>query len=52
MAASLVRDEAPWLYELAMEVYKAVKSGDPEAIEREVERLRRFSEYTMRSPFM
>jgi hypothetical protein len=35
-----------------MEVYKAVKSGDPEAIEREVERLRRFSEYTMRYPFM
>ena len=52
MAASLVRDDAPWLYELAMEVYRAVKSGDLEAIEREVARLRNFSEFTMRRPFM
>ena len=52
MAASLVRDEAPWLYELAMEVYRAVKFGDPEAIEREMERLRHFSEFTMHGPFM
>ncbi len=52
MAASLVRDDAPWLYELAMEVYRAVKSGDPEAIELEMARLRRFSEFTMRGPFM
>ena len=52
MAASLVRDDAPWLYELAMEVYRAVKSGNPEAIEREVARLRNFSEFAMRGPFM
>jgi hypothetical protein len=52
MAASLVREDAPWLYELAMEVYRAVKSGDAEAIEREVSRLRNFSEFTMRGPFM
>lgn len=52
MAASVVRDDAPWLYELAMEVYRAFKSGDPEVIEQEVNRLRRFSEYTMRGPFM
>jgi hypothetical protein len=52
MAASLVRDDAPWLYELAMEVYRAVKSGDTDAIEREVARLRNFSEFTMRGAFM
>jgi hypothetical protein len=52
MAASFVRDDAPWLYELAMEVYRAVKSGDTEAIEREMSRLRRFSEFTMHGPFM
>ena len=50
MAASFVRDDAPWLYELA--IYRAVKTGDPEAIEREVARLRNFSEFTMRGPFM
>lgn len=52
MAASLVRDELPWLYELAMEVYRAVKEGNAEAIEREIKRLRRFSEMTMRGPLM
>ena len=52
MAASVFRDDAPWLYELAMEVYRAVKSGDPAAIETEMARLKRFSEFTMRGPFM
>lgn len=52
IAASLVRDDLPWLYELAMEVYRAVKSGNGEAIEREMRRLRRFSELMMRGPFM
>jgi len=52
MAASLVRDDAPWLYELAMEVYRAVKSGDPTAVEAEAVRLDRFSETMMRGPVM
>ena len=52
MAASLVRDDMPWLYELAMEVYRAVKAGDVNAIEREMKRLRRFSEVIMHGPFM
>jgi hypothetical protein len=52
MAASLVRDDAPWLYELAMEVYRAVKSGNTDAIEHEIARLRNFTEFTMRGPFM
>jgi hypothetical protein len=52
MAASLVRDEAPWLYELAMEVYRAVKTGHPAVIEREISRLRNFSEFALRGPFM
>ena len=52
MAASLIRDDAPWLYELAMEVYRAVKSGDPMEIEGEMARLKRLSEFTMRGPFM
>lgn len=42
----------PWLYELAIEVYRAVKAGNVEAIEREMKRLRRFSEMMMRGPFM
>lgn len=51
MAASLIRDDAPWLYELAMEVYRAVKSGDSAAIETELGRLERFSEFMRHGPF-
>lgn len=52
MAASLVRDDMPWLYELAMEVYRAVKAGNAETIEREIKRLHRYSEMMIRGPFM
>jgi len=52
MAASLIKEDAPWMYELAMEVYRAVKSGDPASIKAEMERLHRFVEFTMRGPFM
>jgi hypothetical protein len=52
MAASLVRDDIPWLYELAMEVYRAVKGENSQAIEREMDRLRRFSEVMMHGPLM
>lgn len=52
MAASFVRDDAPWLYELAMEVYRAVKSGDAAAIDQKMARLQHFSEIMMHGPFM
>lgn len=52
MAASMIREDVPWLYELAMEVYRAVKSGEPAAIEQEMHRLRRFSEFVMHGAFM
>lgn len=52
LIASLVRDDMPWLYELAMEVYRAAKSGDSEAIEIEMNRLRNFSKFVMHGPLM
>jgi hypothetical protein len=52
MAASMVRDDAPWLYELAVEAYRVAKTGDDAAIERELKRLQRFSDITLRGPFM
>jgi hypothetical protein len=52
VVASLVREEMPWLYELAMEVYRATKSGNAEAIKAEMKRVRRFSETIGRAPFM
>lgn len=52
MAASLVREDVPWLYELAMEVYRAVKAGNAEAVERELKRLRHISKMMMHLPFL
>lgn len=52
MAASMIKDDAPWLYELAMEVYRAVKSGEPVAVEHEMHRLQRFTKFMMHAPFM
>lgn len=52
MVASLVRDDMPWLYELGMEVYRAAKSGDGNAIAAEMKRLRRFSELMVHGPMM
>lgn len=52
MMASLVRDDIPWLYEFAMEVYRAVKRGNADAIERELTKLHRLSEVIMHGPFM
>jgi len=52
MAASIIRDDAPWVYELAMEAYRAAKSGDADAIRHEMKRLRNFSEISRRTPFL
>ncbi len=52
MAASMIRDDVPWLYELAMEAYRAVKDGDTNDIEREIARFRWVSKRLMRGPFM
>lgn len=52
MAASFIREDMPWLYELAMEAYRAAKNGDAEAVEREIKKVRRFSEIMTHGPFM
>ena len=50
LLAGLLRDEAPWLYEFLMEIYRAVRSGNQKIAESEISRLRRFSELAMRGP--
>ncbi len=52
LAASMVRDDMPWFYEIAQEGYHAIKAGDVEAAERQIKRLHRMSEFFMRGPFM
>ena len=51
MVASMVRDEMPWLYEVASDVYRALKSGDGEAARREVKRLRHLPDLFMHGLF-
>ena len=52
LAASMVREDMPWFYEIAMEAYRAIKAGDTEAAEKEVRRLRRLIELFLHGPFM
>jgi hypothetical protein len=40
------------MYELAMEVYRAVKSGNPVAMEAEIARLGRIFEFMPAGPFL
>lgn len=50
LGASMLRDDFPWLYEICMDAYRAVKAGDWESVEREATRLRRIVEFTMHGP--
>ncbi|MFA5192072.1 MAG: toll/interleukin-1 receptor domain-containing protein [Verrucomicrobiia bacterium] len=52
LAASIVREEMPWLYEIAVEAYHGIRSGDMEAAEKEVRRLSRVTERFMHGPWM
>lgn len=52
IAASMVRDEMPWFYEIALETYRALKSGNTQDAERQIKLLRRLPEMLMRGPFM
>jgi len=51
LLASLVRDDLPWFYEIAVEAYHAIRVGDHSAAERELHRIERMSEMMVRGPF-
>jgi hypothetical protein len=50
MAASMLRDESPWLYELGAEVYRAIKTGSIEDAQQELRRLDRLSDMARSMP--
>ena len=52
LAASMVREDMPWCYEIALEAYHAIKAGDTEAGAKEVRRLIHFTDFFMHGPFM
>jgi hypothetical protein len=52
LAASMVREDMPWFYEIALEAYHAIEAGDTEAAERAGKRMNRITEMFMHGPFM
>jgi hypothetical protein len=49
---SMLRDDVPWLYELAAQLYRSIESGDPHAIDRARKTLLNTIEMTTHDPFM
>lgn len=52
MVASLLREDMPWLYEMAMEIYRATKAGLRDEALRAKRDLRRAMEICMHGPFL
>jgi len=52
MFAGLLRDDLPWLYELAVDAHQAYRSGDMRAYELAVERFVRASRMLVETPFL
>jgi len=52
LAASMVREDMPWFYEIALEAYHAIRAGDNETAEKASKRMHRVTEMLMHGPFM
>lgn len=52
MMASVVREDAPWLYELIVDAYREAKAGDLSAARKSLQRVRRASKVMMRGGWM
>lgn len=50
--SSLFRDELPWFYEIGMDTYRAIKTGDPVEIDRAMTSFRRTVDFLMHGPIM
>jgi hypothetical protein len=48
--AGLLRDDAPWLYELGLEAYRAAKAGRREQARAALTRFRHATEFTLHGP--
>lgn len=49
--ASMVREDAPWLYEIGMEAYRALKNGRREQGRDALRQFQRAAEVTLRGPY-
>jgi hypothetical protein len=50
IVVSLFREDFPWLYELGMEIYRAVRAGKVQEAQNTMARFRRLGEFTLRGP--
>jgi hypothetical protein len=50
--ASLFREDCPWLYELGVDAYRAVRSGNTHAAEQALQTFERSVEFTLHGPMM
>jgi hypothetical protein len=50
--AGMVRDELPWLYELALDAYRSIRDGDAELAQQAIERFREALMFLRRGPFL
>jgi hypothetical protein len=51
MFISMFRDDMPWLYEVGLDLYHALKSNDPDEIEAAKASLERVTKISMRGPW-
>ncbi len=51
MLSSFVREDAPWLYELALDAHRAARSGNQVEAKEALDRFRRASRFLMEGPF-
>ena len=47
--ASIVRDDAPWLYEIAMESFRALTSGTLKSLEHVIHSIKMLRDFPMRN---
>ena len=52
VVSSIFRDEIPWLYDIGIETYRAVKSGDAKRTEVALREFRKIVELTARGPML
>jgi hypothetical protein len=52
MIASMIRDDAPWLYELIVEAYREAKAGNSAAAREAIHRARRAGKVMMGGPWL
>lgn len=51
VAASLFRDQLPWVYEAGIEAYRTAKTGDPKVASEAMDEFRRLVDMTMHGPW-